>query len=474
MTGTEILETLHRGGNEFDRGNPGVSSLCQLFWEIETKHNLSALEISGVYPWPLLRMNLYYALTQQMGLLDVAHPALKSNGGGADGRRRRSSVASLLALQGAALRDRIRGRKRYAILGNGRRIGGIEPYTEALLNEIHRQSILIEPQAEGSQYEDVWDYRELANAFRSAKKKRKKVKSPALKEVAGVVSADFEAALGAKVERLEPMMARAIMNFRLERDGFRNLFRRNRTETFFLLNAYSRASSIAAARDLGCDVVELQHGFISRYHLGYSWPGSPRLAYAPDELWCFGPAWCEGMDLPAGVKTRSIGAPYIERHIENGGEKNDRLVVFTSQGVLGKRLLDIAIDVAMRRPDLEIVFRLHPNEILASYEAEMSRRSGVPENFSISHRDPSIFELLARARFQVGSFSTTLIEGMAVGAIPIVLRMPGCEYMEDIVRAGDALFAENAEEVSRLLSDSAGREPDFRRYYAVPAEKLVL
>jgi len=438
---------------------------------------LANLSIDGVYPWQLVRMNLYYKLTRRFGLFDFAHPGLKlRNNIEVDRKLKLKFHIRSLVLRGASWRDHALGRKRAVVLGNGRRIAGIEPYTEALLDEIANRSLLVEPDAELSAYPNAWDYRSLFKVFRDQKKHVKRPKFEHLdglfKEVERFLNSESLAADNAL--DVAGDVSRAVYYFNIDKAGFRSLFHKNKTEALYVLNAYSRAACVAAAKELECRVIELQHGFISRYHLGYSWPGSPQLAYAPDELWCFGPAWCEDMDLPAGVRTRSIGAPYIERYVENRGEKNDRLVVFTSQGVLGKRLLDIAIDVAMRRPDLEIVFRLHPNEILESYEAEMSHRSGVPENFSISHRDPSIFDLLARARFQVGSFSTTLIEGMAVGAIPIVLRMPGCEYMEDIVRARDALFAENAEEVSRLLSAPAGREPDFRRYYAVPAEKLVL
>ena len=457
----------------FDRTGPSVSGLCRLFWEIEEKYNLPAFRIAEVYVWPLVRMNLYYELTQKIGLFGAAHPALKHSGKGK--KSRGFSAGALfqreLPLKAVVLRDRLGKRNRYAVVGNGRRIAGIEPYTEALLKEIGDQSLLIEPQADDSAYENVWDYQELTRSFRSTKKKRKAISDPQLSEMANALTAEFETRLGIEAPDIAEILSRAIWNFREEREGFGRLFKKNHTKKLFLLNAYSRPACIAAARDLDCSVVELQHGFISRYHLGYSWPGRPHIAYTPDELWCFGPAWCRSLDLPAGVTTRSIGAPYLEPFIE-AADTAKTLVVFTSQGVVGKRLLSIAIEVANRRPALNIVFRLHPNEILESYRAEIEAREDIPSNFSLSHKDPSIFDLLSRARFQIGSFSTTLIEGMAVGAFPIVLSMPGCEYMEEVVQSGDARFASSLEDVLAALDSGAGNSA-FRDYYAIPSDKLI-
>lgn len=466
---TEILDQDADQGR-WPRTGTSVPEICELFWAVEKKHNLPAVDVSGVPLWPLVRMSLYYAITQEVGLFDAPHPSPASTRSAKYRKASFEYVAKHLRLSQQVLKDRVSRQSRYTVLGNGRRIKGVEPYIEALLSEIGAHSLLIEPRAAESAYRNAWDYHRLARSFRK-KRAAEDPNAVAAKALYQDIELEFRRALGLQAPILKNV-ASMFSNFVDEKSGFSYLLERNSTEQLFLLNAYTRSAMVAAAKALGCGVVELQHGFISRYHLGYSWPGRSRIATAPDELWCFGPGWCSSVELAEGVKTRSIGAPYLEISIAKSASKDEGLVVFTSQGVLGRDLLPIAIEVAARRPDLSIVFRLHPSESLEAYERELAGRTA-PHNFSLSHRNPSIFDLLARARFQVGGFSTTLIEGMALGVAPIVLRLPGHEYMADIVEAGDAQFAEDVEGILAALNKQSSDKLNFRRYYDVPASHLM-
>lgn len=250
------------------------------------------------------------------------------------------------------------------------------------------------------------------------------------------------------------------------------MFRLCGTRVLYLINAYFQHAAIEGARRAGARVVELQHGFISRFHLGYSWPGQPEVPYVPDELWCFGRFWFEETPLAAGIQPRVIGAPYLRelaRQVDGG--RDERMVVFASQGVIGRRLFDAAVTTAMALPELRIVFRLHPSEIEEDYQT-LAERVGAPANFEISHRVPNVFALLAQAAIQVGVFSTTLLEGMALGTRTVVLALPGNEYMRPVIARGDALFVRSAEELIEKL-DQAPRCRDPEYYYARPVERLL-
>ena len=96
----------------------------------------------------------------------------------------------------------------------------------------------------------------------------------------------------------------------------------------------------------------------------------------------------------------------------------------------------------------------------------------VPGNFSISHRTPNIFALLAGAGIQVGAFSTTLFEGMALGTKTVVIEMPGSEYMRPAIERGDVLFVRDVEElIAKIDAAPLAADPDY--YYAEPAKPLV-
>jgi len=229
---------------------------------------------------------------------------------------------------------------------------------------------------------------------------------------------------------------------------------------------------IAGARDSGASVVELQHGFISPLHLGYSWPDNPDVPYTPDQLWGFGDFWAETTPLAARTRWRTIGAPYVRKRAEaHTAARDPKLVVFTSQGVIGPRLFEIALKTAERRSDYSIIFRLHPNEALEPYEAAMAGRAA-PSNFELSHRAPNIFALLSRTAIQVGSFSTTLFEGMSLGVRTVVMDLSGAEYMRPAIERGDALFVRDVDElVERLDQAPLASDPQF--YYADPVKKLL-
>jgi hypothetical protein len=203
----------------------------------------------------------------------------------------------------------------------------------------------------------------------------------------------------------------------------------------------------------------LQHGAISPFHLGYSYPGRPVVADQPDELWCFGSYWTEVADLPAGMVTAVAGAPFIEPLPDAGrAAKEPQRVVFLSQGTIGPRLFEFAAWLADARPEYEVVFRLHPSEHAADYSA----RSGVRIS---AGQGESTLALLASAGYQVGVATTALFEGMVLGCRTAVAQLPGHEYLLPVVNRGDAVLADSPAALADLLP-SAPVCSDSSSYYA--------
>jgi hypothetical protein len=173
------------------------------------------------------------------------------------------------------------------------------------------------------------------------------------------------------------------------------------------------------------------------------------------------------------MKTRVIGAPYVaQRALENTTPRNPNQVIFNSQGVVGKLILDFAIETACLRNDLMIIFRLHPSEEISTYENLLLKYNFIPDNFSLSSRNPNIFALQAASGIQVGVFSTTLFEGMALGTRTICLDLPGSEYMEPAVARGDVIMVKTVEELVEKI-DNAPSPKDSQVYYAPPPSKLL-
>lgn len=453
-----------------------VSGLCELFWEIEDRHRLVDWKVNGVHPWPLVRMNLYYALTRKLGFFEAAHPAMKSQYKGPSLLRRMSFLTWFLT---SKLRrpNKARGTWRpAALMMSTRRISGSEPYTDALRSELGSDALLLDrPHAEGD-LRGAFDIDTVRWAFRLLYKKQTIKGFPAeARALCHRVRCDLIAGLGVDPGDLVKQCSKAVASFQPMRNGARDMFARNGTRTLFITYGYGPQNQalIEGARLAGARVVELQHGFISKYHLGYSWPGRQSVPHMPDELWCFGRYWAETTPLPASVSTRVIGAPYIARMAaENRQERDEKQVVFNSQGVIGKLLFEIAVETATRRPDLKVIFRLHPSEALDAYEALLAKVGNAPKNFSLSHRTPNIFALQAATGIQVGAFSTTLFEGMALGTRTVAIDLPGIEYMTPAIDRGDAILVKDVEElVARIDGAPFAKDPEL--YYATPVRPLL-
>ena len=123
-------------------------------------------------------------------------------------------------------------------------------------------------------------------------------------------------------------------------------------------------------------------------------------------------------------------------------------------------------------PDRQIIFRLHPSESLGDFERLVAAESDVPTNFELSAREPNIFALLASADTQVGVFSTTLLEGMALGCKTAIVALPGFEYMQRVVERGDASIAKTEADVVECIRTAREcKDPSY--YYAKQRRRLL-
>ena len=70
----------------------------------------------------------------------------------------------------------------------------------------------------------------------------------------------------------------------------------------FVVVSYENLAIVAAAKSLGIQAIELQHGTITDYHLGYSYPEKTRLngeiPYFPDKILTFGDYWINEKSCP--------------------------------------------------------------------------------------------------------------------------------------------------------------------------------
>ncbi|HET6985629.1 MAG TPA: hypothetical protein VFI00_03400 [Kribbella sp.] len=396
---------------------PTVAGLCRAIWQVERDLSLLDWRIRNAHPWPIIRMRVFHELTRRSGIHGAPHPV----------RRSPYDKAALMArhVSGLVTRNPFLGRYDALVVPHPRKPNGVEIYTDELRTALGPSALILDSGINGNPLPGSKNLDFFTSAAGAVHKRRLDDHGigAALQDLTGV-----SVPVGALLAREVPKHLRL-------RALYRALLRRHRIKTVYVVVAYFHQHIVGAARDLGIRVVELQHGAISPFHLGYSYPGRPVVADQPDELWCFGSYWTSVADLPAGMKTAVVGAPYLP----TPGPKDPRRVVFLSQGTVGPELLHVAESVAKEHPALEVLFRLHPSERAADYV--------MPAGVELS-AGGSTLDLLASATYQVGVSTTALFEGMALGCRTAVANLPGHEYLEPAIAQGHALLMTRASQLT--------------------------
>jgi hypothetical protein len=238
-------------------------------------------------------------------------------------------------------------------------------------------------------------------------------------------------------------MAQRVRHFQERRRDLSARLKRTGAGRLFV--AYHEPVLLAAARDAGLQVIEVQHGAVSRYSLQYHHPGRPAVPYFADQLWLFGDYWRAAVELPANCRAVVAGSDLPPK-----AAKTPRLAVASSHLPNDGRLFETVVRAARAAPHWSFVFRPHPQERFEDYEARLANAR--PANLRLSPMEENVHTLLAGADVQIGVSSTTLFEGMALGARTIILDLPGAEMMSEVIQAGDAVLAEAGADLTGLLS----------------------
>lgn len=250
----------------------------------------------------------------------------------------------------------------------------------------------------------------------------------------------------------------AYTNLLLQAKAWRLLLKCAKPKVAFVVCSYAgRESFTVACRDLNVPVIELQHGVINSYHLGYSYPPGVVKAAFPDYFFSFGAFWHQDVCLPCEARNvKAIGYPYFD--VESTSYRNlnkQNIVLFISQGNIGHLLSVFAVELSKKLPDgWEIVYKLHPGEVSGWEERNQDLAESTIQVVVGGH--PSMYELMARAKIQIGVSSTAIFEGLALECRTYIIDLPASEYMEALFEAGCATLISHVEEVEFDLTSSTG------------------
>ena len=431
-----------------------IAELCEAVWSAERELDLLRWETRGVRLWEASRMTAYYAIARAAGVLEM--PAVQLP----PGLRPRVKKAVDLVRAGVLqhpLSPATPAKLDALVFESGRAypIDGqmLCPYTFALSAELTRQGqhvLLVDRRAPGQPEKSPDPRRRRLEALELLRAVVGPAGSALLDREARAKIAELDAHLARRTGK--PIATRAILagvlaRFLVDRALYRRMLAIHRPETVYCVVAYSgHAPLIAAAREAGIRSVELQHGVISRYHLGYSYPGVDfaELAYFPDALYSWGEPWDTLMDVPVPEARRErYGFRYFEHEAARyrGLPREPGRILVISQGTIGRELSETVRRLLPRLSGHRIDYKLHPSEVARWREYPALVALSEQPNVTICTAG-NLYELMARAEWQLGVYSTAIYEGHALGLRTALARLPGVEYMSRWFEKGVAIDAE--------------------------------
>lgn len=422
-----------------------VKDICERIFALEAEHGLLDLQVDGVKVWQFRRMHIYYRIAQACGVLDDPQPiqhdfvsVLK---------RRYHNVSSIL------LHSPFNCSEQVDILifdhARSKLIDGVpvDIYTHFLLHRLREEGqrvLVVEGSWQGRHVRPLSPERRHMEAinfryFLDLVAGRHRCSAEGMRQIE-VVHRLVQDTFGIAVD-LRKLLRESVQRFKSNARSYEVLLNRVRPKCVYFVVGYSHfAPLVHVARAMGIRTVELQHGVISRYHLGYSFPGKPVLEYFADSLESWGAYWGDLPELPLPRKqVVDSGFPYFHymSKMHSGIKRQSGQLLVLSQTAIGQDLAQKVLQaVESSRVAIRIMYKLHPGEFLSWRKNQALVRLSALPNVEIIDRDCDLYRLLAESEYQTGVFSTAIFEGIQMGCKTILFNLPGIEYMDNLLEKG--------------------------------------
>jgi hypothetical protein len=245
-----------------------------------------------------------------------------------------------------------------------------------------------------------------------------------------------------------------------------NIFKGQPTRKIIFTCHYHKEGLIAAAKVLGIESIELQHGLIAKNDIYYVYPKqySQGLenAFFADRLFVFGSQW---------KNILLQGFEFDERQIVVAGDysfrtnisrikssKKQNVILITSQKGIHDDFIGycrILEKFIVQHPGWEVMVKLHPFELHREiYEQQLQTP------FRIAKSDEILEDLFLLAKIHITIYSTTLYDAIGYGLVNFSLQNYGKsrDYAKDIVDDGIALPLEITDDPIQIFEQLSSSE----------------
>ena len=220
----------------------------------------------------------------------------------------------------------------------------------------------------------------------------------------------------------------------------------------------------------GIPTIELQHGIADQEHLAYNYTQGVSVRQFPKYFFAFSDFWCHEARFPIAMQNRkAIGFPHLETRAEefrNFPKDEKRIILFISQGPIGKELSEIAvalnelIDLRIYR----IIYKLHPGEY-EEWDKKYERlaASGIEV---VDNNKTDLYQLFAVSSCQVGGYgSTATLEGMYFELPAYIYENRASGWLLSLCRQKMAWKFRNAGELWELIRSNEDKSDVSQKFW---------
>jgi hypothetical protein len=397
------------------------------------------LEINGIHPWTAFRMDLYYEIGRRTEVFDKKLVT---------GLSKIEKALSLFRfLKNSFFFNTLYKLKKVDILIFSRPISklrnkkSIDIYTHFLINDFiqtdtsflefespYKGKHIRERHKHKRYLDNIIIIRNLKNLFVQIKLSEK------TKETLTHLSNELNEELN-DYFNIKKVLISNVKKFIPTYRSYLKVLQETKPKKIYLVISYGRGELIKAAKDLGIEVIELQHGTFSKYHLGYSFPEKVNTQYFPDKFYVWNDYWRTLINLPIPLD-KVIIFPFQYLEIEKKKymhvKKEESSLIIFSQGGITEKIVEKIIENITYFQKFKIIFKLHPNEyhMISKYKnlIYLQKKYNIKVVTNIN-----LYEYLAKSEYQAGVFSTALYEGVEFNCKTILLDLPGIEYMDKFI-----------------------------------------
>jgi hypothetical protein len=450
--------------------NLNLEEVRNKFIELERKYLVFDLNYKGIYYWKLIRMDLYNQIINMKGFVKESHPLSRKD--------KVNRFLKLLKYSSINFWKRLKLRQCDTVLLTHGRKSFINGKFEDIylydfinnLKEAKSEYLIIDrPDYYGNH---VWKNKNNFIYFERFGHITRELLYPfflkniKLDRTIGVIK-ELEyfllKDLNINVD-LEKLIKKKLFRFNTEKKYFDKLLEKIAPKTIYLLVSYGKEELISSAKERSIKTIEVQHGIINNFHMGYFFPYNFEIPYFPDEVYTFGDFWNESVAFPINCEQLSQNFKYLKPNYIDTSKRSEKknIVLFISQGPYGDQLSAIAVNF-IRNNNVKVYYKLHPSEFsiwrkkyteLASLEAD--------NKVKVITNEIPLNELFNICKYVIGVNSTAIFESLLYECYTFILKIEGHQYMDYLIKNNyvklitkDFSFSELLNNETKVLEDKS-------------------